>query len=137
MVTSHWDVQNVVGFSLPRGSPALPNATGPPAAAWPPRATPAAHSSRRCPRRKTGRRRLTRRAGGVGRFPPGDNLLGPRERRGSRGRKWFPSFSEAFSSRTWDFFPCPRFGVSACMEGVFSGDGTLYVHDTVALWMEI
>ena len=56
-------------------------------------ATPAPHSSPRCSRRKKGRSRRTRRAGGVGRCPLGDGFLGSRERGGSPGRQWFPSFS--------------------------------------------
>lgn len=69
-------LQNHLQFSMPHGAPALPSATR--------RTRPrdctksTLHNSPRCPRRKKGHRRPTRRARGESRFPPGDGLLGPR-----------------------------------------------------------
>ena len=83
-----------LGFSMPRrGGTALPSATGPPRPQD--RSTPAPHGSARCSRSQ----RRTRRTGGVERSPPGDGLLGPRERSESAWREGFPTFSEAFPSR--------------------------------------
>ena len=71
------------------------------------RATPAPHGNTRYGRRKNGPQRQTRRARGVERSPPGDGLLGPRER---SGREGFPTFSEVFPSR--DVFRVSLFRVS-------------------------
>ena len=70
----------------------LPSASRPPRPRG--RATPAPHSSPRCSRRKSGRQRPTRRAGGDERRPPGTGHLfaekggDPRERRRSWGRSY-------------------------------------------------
>ena len=80
------------------------------------RATPGSHSNARCPRRKNGRRRRIRRAGGVGRCPPWDGLLGPRERRGPRKGR-VSIISGGISPR--DFVRDHVLAVSTCMEGVF------------------
>ena len=85
----------------------LPSATGRPRPRG--RAMPAPQSSRRCARRKNGRRSPTWRAGGVERCPPGDGLLSPLEKRGSLGREGFPQFTEAFPSR--NVFRVPVFGL--------------------------
>ena len=74
--------------------------------ARPPRSSPRSH------RRMKGRRRRTRRAGGVERCPRGDGLFGPRERRESPGREEFHDF-------------CVRVWVAICTEGIFFGDRTL------------
>ena len=74
-----------VCFSTPFEHRPLPSATA-----------PAPHDSTRCHRRKNGPEHRTRRAGGVERSPPGDGVLGPRERIGSPGREEFPTFSEGF-----------------------------------------
>ena len=92
-----------IGFSTPRGAPALPSATGPPAAARRCHARPTQQPSvspakERAPPSNSAAR-------GVERCPPGDGLLDPRDGDGSPGREGFPSFSEAFPSGfSWQLF---------------------------------
>ena len=83
------------------------------------RATPAPHGNTRYGRRKNGPQRQTRRARGVERSPPGDGLLGPRER---SGREGFPTFSEVFPSRDVFRVSCLGFPLYGRR---FYGDGTL------------
>ena len=85
------------------------------------RATPAPHGNTRYGRRKNGPQRQTRRARGVERSPPGDGLLGPRERSGSPGREGFPTFSEASGI----FFSCSLLEASVLWKPFFCGDETL------------
>ena len=101
------------------------------------RATPPPHGSPRCHRQKNGRRHPIRRAGGVGRRPPGDgsvlvNGADPREGRGFQhfrrrfppgdffrlpclgfhlyGRRFFPGMVYCYPPR--DFFVSPVFWLS-------------------------
>ena len=75
------------------------------------RATPPPHGSPRCHRRKNGRRRRTRRAGGVERCPPGDGFLDPRERGEILGKGGFSIISGGISL-PGSYFSCPGFWVS-------------------------
>ena len=107
-----FDLQSYVRFSMPRvpPDPSRPRNCD----------TPAPHSSPRCRRRKDGRHRRARRAGGVERCPPGDGLFGPREGGG------FQLFLMRLHPR--DFVCVPLFWLSIYTEGVFfSGDGIWYL----------
>ena len=97
------DLQYLFGFSMPRGAPALPTATGPPVTARPSPSAP--HGSPTWPRRQKGRRRQTRRAGNVGKCPLGDGVLGPKG--GIPGKR---EISIIFGGTSLvGFFSCPRF----------------------------
>ena len=70
-------------------------------------ATATPHRGARCPRRKKGRHRSTRRAGTIERRPPGDGLLDLRDPREGRGfqhlRSWFPP-GDCFFIQYFGFF---------------------------------
>ena len=106
---------------MPRGTPALPRATGPPTAARP-RHCYATRQLSVSPANERARQR-TRRAGSVERCPPGYGSLGSRERRGSPGMEGFPLFPWAFPSRDVHLMP-PVLDLHFLVN-VFSGDGTL------------
>ena len=95
----------------------LPSATGPLEAAEPRHARPTRqHEMLSAKERVPAPNSAT---GGVERSPPGEVLLGPRERSGSPGREGFSIFSEALFSR--DCFLSFSFGFSVVWKTFFRG----------------
>ena len=89
-----------VHFSMPHEGTALPGATGAPAAARPRHARRTWQHKVLSAKERAPTPNSTS-GGGVERRPPGDDLLGHRERSVSLGGEKFPPFSEAFPSSSF------------------------------------